>query len=400
MTTSADFTLNGTPASDGVYRATKGSTVTLALVDGLLIDAGVVKVTLERKTKSATDIPEIASEYVLSPATATLDLSIPHEVSSWLIRVQVNGGSSPRGVEPTWTRERVIETVGDAGVAKQLAGERTERHPERGWSDIQNDMVDAADRAAAGLAALPSPDPLAGITVSHEWRADIGVEHGYRVSRWVDRRGHVHLGRIICDPLTSSPRPPLFDPEDGAEVLPRLLFPGALGAMAAAITSDVFSLAFRVKFPDADVVLLSCGQCPPGSEPHPDGTSVIIGANYTAGADTSITASLSDDAFTAPVVASMTATHSAWHNVIVRSTGSTIRVRVDGTNGATANTAGLGALTMLDTIAIGCVIDGSDGLASETFDDGSLRHVIIADGDDWTDAECLTIEAALTAAWT
>jgi hypothetical protein len=76
MSTSADFTLNGTPQADGVYRATKGGTVTLALVDGLLIDAGVVKVTLERKTKGATDIPELASEYVLSPATAELEPSI------------------------------------------------------------------------------------------------------------------------------------------------------------------------------------------------------------------------------------------------------------------------------------------------------------------------------------
>lgn len=148
--TSADFLLNDTPQSAGVYRATPGGTVTLKLADGMLIDAGVVTVTLERKTKGATDIAEIAAAYILDPPSEELDLTIPDEVSSWLVRVQLNNGSSARGVEPTWTRERVIETVGAAGIAKQLAGERTERHPERGWSDIQNDMVDVLNGALAG----------------------------------------------------------------------------------------------------------------------------------------------------------------------------------------------------------------------------------------------------------
>lgn len=395
MTTSADFTLNGTPQSDGVYRAAAGGTVDLALADGLLLDAAVVKVTLERKTKGATDIAELATEYILSPASATLTLTIPDEVASWLIRVQLNGGSSGQGVEPTWTRERVIETVGAAEVAKQLAGERTERHPERGWSDIQNDMVDALDTLAGGGA-----DAFAGLSVTSEYRADVGIEHSYRVSRWLDRRDYRHLDRVSIA-IARAPRPPVYVADFG-DHLPALQFEAstALAALVAAINSDIFSVAFRVRFPDSTVTLLALGQCPPGGDSPPDGTPIIIGATYTAGANTSITASLSDDAVSTPVVASQNATHSAWHTVIVRSTGSTIRVRVDGTNGAAEDTSGLGSITLLDTTSIGCIVDGNDGTTTGTFDDGVLRHILVADGYAWTDAECLTVEAALTAIWT
>lgn len=402
MTTSADFTLNDTPQSDGVYRATAGGTVDLALADGLLLDAAVVKVTLERKTKGATDIAEIATEYILSPASATLSLTIPDEVASWLVRVQLNGGSSGQGVEPTWTRERVIETVGEAGIAKQLAGERTERHPERGWSDIQNDMVDALNTIAAGGTITPpaTVDPFSGLSVTSEYRADVGVEHSYRVSRWLDRRSYRHLERVPIA-IAGAPTPPVYVADFG-DHLPALQFEAstALAALVAAINGERFSVAFRARFPDSTVTLLALGQCPPGGDSPPDGTPIIIGATYTAGANTSITASLSDDAVTTPVVASQNATHSAWHTVIVRSTGSTIRVRVDGTNGSTADTSGLGSITVLDTTSIGCIVDGFDGTTTSTFDDGALRHVLVADGHAWSDAECLTIEAALTAIWT
>ncbi len=399
MTITANFTLGGTDYTDRGYVATAGGTVALALEDALSTDVKSAVVRLVSLTKNTTGITELDVDdpgFSMDPPSDGMTLTIPNEVGSWTIEVQINGGASARGVEAAWTRTRIISTVGSSGVTKTCPAERDEYDPEAGWTAAQNAMVDALDGVIDG--GSTDPDDLGVSSLTTEWRADKGVEHSYRVGIWRDRRTYRDLERIQ-PPITGGLRPPVFDADFG-DGMPALQFPGAMASLISAITSDVFSIAFRVRFPDSDVVLLSCGQCPPGSNPDPDGTSIIVGADYTAGGSTSITASLSDDAVSTPVVASQTATHSAWHTVIVRSTGSTIRVRVDGVNGATANTSGLGPLTLLDTTAIGCVVDGSDGSLTGTFDDGALRHVAIADGVAWSDADCLLIEAGMTDLWT
>lgn len=420
MSTSADFTLNGTPQADGVYRATKGGTVTLALVDGLLIDAGVVKVTLERKTKGATDIPELASEYVLSPATAELDLSIPDEISSWLIRVQLNNGSSTRGVEPTWTRERVIETVGDTGVAKQLAAERTERHPARGWSDIQNDMVDAIELIASGGGPTPDPDPFEGLDVSTELRADRGVEAGQRVARWADQRGHGHLvtferdlmlwyeantiEAIVADPVATSIRLGVvfgraFDGDGDALWWPTGdTQPGALWSRTPWVYDGAaLSIALRVRMSaaNAQTILTQVPSFPNGIV---DAPKLSLSWAYTSGGSGTLSFRLADVNET-DQVATQAMTHSAWHNVIIRHDGSNMRVRVDGVNGTNAAT-GVFDDMKFDAAVLGCDINAGDGTTpGQMSNTSAIRHIIAAPRA-WSDAECLTAEAALTAAWT
>lgn len=399
MTYSADFTLNGTPQSDGGYIAEAGGTVDLALADGMAIDAGVVVVSLERMTKDANNIAELATDYTLSPPSATLTLTIPDEVSSWLIRVQLNGGSDGRGVQPTWTRERIIATLGPSGVRKMIPGESTEFDPTIGWSETQNDEVDALDALANGDTITPpaSMDPFTGLSVTSEYRADVGVEHGYRVARWLDRRGPKHMGPIESG-LTTNKRP-IFDADfgDGFPVLDFALA-AVLVSQLPLVTSDRFSIALRVQLPATDVTVLSVVQAYPNGDP--DASRFIIAADYIAGANTSITASITDDAATTPVVASQSGRHSEWRTVIVRSNGTTIGLRVDGVNGSTASTVSLGASVMWDTTAIGTARDASDGSAVGDFTGGYLRHILVADGLAWTDAECLTVEAAFTEAWT
>lgn len=399
MTTpGAAFSLNGNTGTDG-YTATAGSVVNLALVDGMHADVQSVVARVVSKSKGASALDELATEYVFPTPSTVLALTVPDEVSSWWVEVKINGGSSARGVEPTWTASRIISTLGPSGIRKQVPGESVQFDAANGWGGAQNDLVDALDTIAGGGAITPpaSTDPFTGVSTTSEWRADVGVEHGRRVARWLDRRGTRHLERVV-PPTGTNPAPPVYDADFG-DGFPALEFPGALASLYAAINSDVFSIAFRVRLPASSVLLLACGQSPTNSDPHPDGTAIIIGATYTAGVNTSITASLSDDGVSTPVVASQNATHSAWHTVIVRSTGSTIRVRVDGTNGSTADTSGLGPVTLLDTTSIGCAIDGSDGSVTGTMN-GHLRHVLIADGSAWTDAECLIVEAGLTAIWT
>lgn len=423
MTTSADFTLNGTPQSAGVYRATAGGTVDLALVDGLLIDAGVVKVSLERKTKGATDIAELASEYVLSPATATLTLNIPNEISSWLIRVQLNNGSDGRGVQPTWTRERVIETVGDTGVAKQLAGESTQRHTERGWSDIQNDMVDALEAIVAGGGG--GPDPFAGLDVESEHRADVGVEFGATVSRWVDQRSYKHFVTFERDlalwyalgindegVMTGTPSGGVrkglgytaaFD-ADGPAIIP----PGGLWSRSPLVlNAEEFTIALRIRMAsnNGQSILSICATFPSGADDCP---KLALRWTYAAGPSGQLEIDITDAALnTTTAVVSMT--HSAWHNVIIRHIPGvpdplgdrTMVLRVDGVNGTPESTATISDdLAPLDATSLGCDLEATNGTSPGFMSGGTaIRHILVA-ARAWSDAECLTAEAALTAAWT
>lgn len=415
MSTSADFTLNDTPQSDGVYRATAGGTVDLKLTDGLLIDAGVVKVTLERKTKGATDIPEIAAEYVLSPATATLTLNIPDEISSWMIRVQLNQGTNGFGrVEPTWTRERVIETVGLTETAKQLAGEMTQRHPARGWSDIQNDMVDALETLAAGGGPTPDPDPFEGLDVQTEHTAMV-VEAGKTVSRWADQRAFRHwvpferdlmlwyecntVESIVADTAVDSIRKPLAYSADYDSGLPALSPPGGLWCRSPLVTNlAAFTIAMRIRMASGNgqSLLTLCNSFPSGVDDVP---LLSLTWSYSAGPSGSFDLSLVDAAI-ASADASKSATHGSWHNLVLRHTGSSLIVRVDGVNGTPVSTAALVDDLTVDASSLGCAINSTDGTSPGFMAGGTAIRHILAAPRAWSDAECLVAEAALTAAWT
>lgn len=399
MTTpGAAFSLNGNTGTDG-YTATAGGVVNLALIDGMHADVQSVVARVVSKSRGASALDELATDYVFPTPSTVLALTIPDEVSSWWVEVKINGGSSARGVEPTWTASRIISTLGASGIRKQVPGESVQFDAANGWGGAQNDLVDALDTIAGGGTITPpaSTDPFTGLGVTSEHRADAGVEHGARVSRWVDQRGAKHMDRIELGAATNIR--PLFNADFG-DGFPSVQFDGVSGLCCGLpiITSDVFSVALRVRLPASDIVVASCTQAYPGG--NPDASNLIVGADYTAGGSTSITASLTDDAATTPVVASQSATHSAWHTVIVRSTGTTIRVRVDGTNGSTANTTPLGPIALSDVSSLGCVRDASDGASTGNFTGGYLRHLLVADGYAWSDAECLTVEAGLTAIWT
>jgi hypothetical protein len=418
MTTRADFTLNDTPQSNGVYRATAGGTVELKLVDGLLIDAAVVKVSLERKTKNATDIPELATPYVLSPATATLELTIPNEISSWLIRVQLNEGSSAKGVEPTWTRERIIETVGTTGVAKQLAGEQTQRHPERGWSDIQNDEVDALETLAAGGGG-GGPDPFDGLDVESEHRADEGVEAGYFVQRWVDQRGYRHfvpferdltlwyvagpdVEAAITTAAADAVRLPLRIERDFGDGFAALSRPGfGVGGLWSrtplVFDLSAFTIAIRICMASGNgqTILSLTGQIP--RVDLDDVPKLTISWSYTSGGSGDITARLVDAAV-AEATASKTITHSAWHTVIVRYDGSNLSVRSDGVNGAAESFPTPDDLHVEHT-SLACDLFPDGTANGQIFSGTAIRHILAAPRA-WSDAECLTAEAALTDIWT
>jgi hypothetical protein len=370
------------------------------------------------KTKGATDIPELASEYVLSPATAELELSIPDEISSWLIRVQLNNGSSTRGVEPTWTRERVIEIVGDTGVAKQLAAERTERHPARGWSDIQNDMVDAIELIASGGGPTPDPDPFEGLDVSSEHRADEVEAGGFYVARLPDQRSFVHFIPLERDltlwyalgpgdlsviaaaasDYVSLPLQLARDFGDGFPAISPFVGAGRMWARTPLVNDlATFTIAMRIRMASGNgqTILSLCNVVPRAGDDVP---KLGITWQYTSGPSGQITATLVDGALNEANAIKGSVTHSAWHNMIIRFDGSDLTVRVDGTNGTPEPFPTPDDLHVEHT-CLGCDIFPDGTANGQIFNGTAIRHILAAPRA-WSDAECLTAEAALTAAWT
>mgnify|MGYP000222786746 CR=1 FL=1 len=145
MTTpGAAFSLNGNTGTDG-YTATAGGVVNLALIDGMHADVQSVVARVVSKSKGASALDELATDYVFPTPSTVLALTVPDEVSSWWVEVKINGGSSTRGVEPTWTANRIISTLGPSGIRKQVPGESIQFDAANGWGGAQNDLVDALD---------------------------------------------------------------------------------------------------------------------------------------------------------------------------------------------------------------------------------------------------------------
>ena len=154
MTITANFLLGGTDYTDRGYVATTGGTVALALEDALSTDVKSAVVRLVSSSKNATAITELdvdAPGFAMDPPSGGMNLTIPDEVGSWTIEVQINGGVSARGVEAAWTRTRIISTVGSSGVTKTCPAERDEYDPEAGWTAAQNAMVNVVDELSGAL---------------------------------------------------------------------------------------------------------------------------------------------------------------------------------------------------------------------------------------------------------
>lgn len=400
--TSANFTLDGTDYEDRGFVATAGGTVALALASATGVSAARVR--LVQVSKLASVIPELDVDdpgLAIDPPSATVTLTIPNEVSSWLVEVKVNNGASARGVEPTWTRTRKIWTVGASGASKNLPTERDEGDPDNGWAGAQNDLVDAVDALMDGNSPFPPIVGNLGITSEHA--ADANVRHGYRVARWVDT-GNARVDLERLDLAATQRGRPRFEADYG-DGFPAITFADVLGptpvglaSQLPLITSAVFSIALRVRVPAADVTVLSVSSAYPSGDP--DVTRLTVHADYTSGATTLFKATLTDDDASTPIVASATATHSAWHTVIVRCDDSTLSVRIDGTNGTGVDIAPLTTFDLFDVTTLGLSVAADDGAPTgDNFTDGAIRHIVTADGRKWTDDECAAVETAINARW-
>lgn len=419
---SADFSLDSSLFVDRGFTATRGATVTLALQNTLGAATQTARVRLSKKTKGATGIPELATEVFLSPPTAELELTIPDEVSSWEIEVQINGGKNTAAqVIPGWTRTRIISTLSAAGNRKWLAAETDGFDPTFGWVGSQNDSVDNEENLGGG----GGPDAFAGLDVESEHRADVGVEYGSSVSRWVDQRSYKHFVTFERDlalwyalgvndegVMTGTPSGGVrkglgytaeYD-ADGPAITP----PGGLWSRSPLVlNAEEFTIALRIRLASSDgqSILTICAPFPSGAD---DAPKLVLRWTYAAGPSGQLEIDITDAALnTTTAVASMT--HGAWHNVIIRHIPGvpdplgdrTMVIRVDGVNGTPQSTATItDDLVPLDATSLGCDLEATNGTSPGSMAGGTAIRQILAAPRAWSDAECLTAEAALTAAWT
>lgn len=155
MGKASDFTINGTLQSTLGYDATHGETLTLALESAPAIDVWHVEFRVIIASKNAPNL-------VVSPdpmtrteppweATVTAPLTGAH---TYQIACVVNGGVDSAGrSRPDYTSERIICIRSAGGLRKWLPAESTQ-YSARGWSDEQNDAVDAEGGGSSTPSAI------------------------------------------------------------------------------------------------------------------------------------------------------------------------------------------------------------------------------------------------------
>jgi hypothetical protein len=288
------------------------------------------------------------------------------------------------------------------------------------------DIGDPGRWLAVPLGSGPTPvDPFAGLDVESEHRADIGVEFGSTVSRWVDQRSYKHfitferdlalwyaLGPNDEGVMTGTPSGAIrkgigytavFD-ADGPAIVP----PGGLWSRSPLVLdAEEFTLAFRIQLASSNgqSILTICAPFPNGADDCP---KLVLRWTYAAGPSGQLELDITDTALnTTTAVVAMT--HGAWHNVIVRHIPGvpdplldrTLVIRVDGVNGTPQSTATItDDLVPLDATSLGCDLEATNGTSPGFLSGGTAIRHILAAPRSWSDAECLTAEAALTAIWT
>jgi len=160
--TTAKFTINGTPSSPRGFDATNGQVLTLQLETNPAPDVYQTVYSLYNPSDPAAPLASKSAPVLTTtpssgqPTVPTGAVTVPMPASgvhSFAIRCVVNGGreTATGRVRPEWTYERIVSIRSGNGQRKQLPGESTQ-YGDRGWSDAQNEGVDAV----AGTALPPT----------------------------------------------------------------------------------------------------------------------------------------------------------------------------------------------------------------------------------------------------
>ena len=161
MTSGADFKVRNmttggawSPLSDGGFDCAAGDVLELQLEASPALDVRTCIYSTVAASKGASALA-LAGDGVASPPAATVQVTVPAGVHSWMVRCQVNGGESvlDRTGRPDFginTRQRVVAVRSAQALRKGLASETTEYSQTGGWMDAQNEEVDAIATLGGG----------------------------------------------------------------------------------------------------------------------------------------------------------------------------------------------------------------------------------------------------------
>lgn len=155
MANLARFTINTTPSSPGGFDGTVSQVLTFALEGGPsnqvslwtleVFDSNDPASPLASKNAPALTLVGATSGLKVNATTpgSTITTTLAGSgVHTWTVRSTVNGGQGPNGADPNLVFERIIAIKTGSGLRKTVPAEGTQYSP-RGWSDIQNDLIEA-----------------------------------------------------------------------------------------------------------------------------------------------------------------------------------------------------------------------------------------------------------------
>lgn len=393
----------------GGVDVTNGNTISIQLktpggvTNWYLEIFGVDEVTATAPSLTGVDM----SHHVTSPSTiVTFVMPAGAGVGrAIIIRSTVDTGG------PGQTTTFGIFTLTDEGERVGAVGETFEGNATFGWVAKVNPLI----RAAAGGGGGGPVDEFAGLGVTSEHRADSGVEYGRSVSCWRDLRGWAHWIQHERD-RTGDPRileagftrtSPNYVPEyDNG--LPAIEFQTGNARSMWSRTPLVrspngeFSMALRIHSPPngGRTIFSVWAEFPEAPDAN---CQIELTWTYTSGPTGTYRLNWTDDDGD-NVEATVDATHTAWHTLIIRAEGTagvgiTVTLRVDGSNGTPVAGTNVG-FSRLDQSGLACDISPIDGVVAGFFTFGAIRHILTADSRVWSDLECATIETKFTDRWT